>query len=50
VQNGSPTGSAGTSFAGSASATYYLSPGWLQIDPTFIALGNPRFDRLVVGG
>jgi serine/threonine-protein kinase len=30
---------------------YYLSPGWLKIDPTFDALrGNPRFERLVAGG
>ncbi len=27
---------------------YYLSPGWLKIDPTFTPLrGNPRFERLV---
>lgn len=27
---------------------YYLSPGWLKIDPTFDALrGHPRFERLV---
>ena len=26
---------------------YYLSPGWLRIDPTFASLkGNPRFERL----
>jgi hypothetical protein len=29
---------------------YYLSPGWLPIDPTFAPLkGNPRFDKLVAG-
>jgi tetratricopeptide (TPR) repeat protein len=29
---------------------YYLSPGWLRIDPTFAPLkGNPRFERLVAG-
>jgi serine/threonine-protein kinase len=29
---------------------YYLSPGWLRIDPTFDALrGNPRFKKLVDG-
>jgi TolB-like protein/tRNA A-37 threonylcarbamoyl transferase component Bud32 len=27
---------------------YYLSPGWLRIDPTFGPLkGNPRYDRLL---
>jgi serine/threonine-protein kinase len=31
-------------------APYYLSPGWLRIDPTFAALkGNPRFEKLVGG-
>lgn len=30
---------------------YDLSPGWLRIDPSFTPLkGNPRFERLVVGG
>jgi eukaryotic-like serine/threonine-protein kinase len=29
---------------------YYLSPGWLRIDPNFAPLkGNPRFKRLVKG-
>jgi hypothetical protein len=29
---------------------YYLSPGWLRIDPNFDPLrGHPRFQRLVEG-
>jgi tetratricopeptide (TPR) repeat protein len=29
---------------------YYLSPGWLRIDPTFARLkGNRRFEQLVAG-
>jgi hypothetical protein len=29
---------------------YYLSPGWLKIDPNLAPLrGNPRFERLVKG-
>lgn len=27
---------------------FYLSPGWLQVDPTFRPLkGNPRFEKLI---
>jgi len=30
---------------------YYLSPGWLRIDPTFAPLkGHPRFEKLAAGG
>ena len=29
---------------------FYLSPGWLRIDPTLAPLkGNPRLERLVAG-
>jgi tetratricopeptide (TPR) repeat protein len=30
------------------SMPYFLSPGWLKVDPTFAELkGNPRYDRLL---
>jgi hypothetical protein len=30
---------------------YFLSPGWLRIDPTWAALkGNARFEKLIAGG
>jgi eukaryotic-like serine/threonine-protein kinase len=33
-----------------AAGPYYLSPGWLRIDPTFASLeGNPRFEKLIAG-
>ncbi len=29
---------------------YFVSPGWLKVDPNFASLhGNPRFERLVAG-
>jgi hypothetical protein len=37
-------------FEGLLKVPYYLSPGWLRIDPTFAPLkGNPRFERLIAG-
>jgi len=30
---------------------YFLSPGWLRVDPTLAQLrGHPRFERLIAGG
>jgi serine/threonine-protein kinase len=30
---------------------FYMSPGWLRVDPTWAPLrGNPRFQRLIAGG
>jgi hypothetical protein len=30
---------------------YYLSPGWLAIDPNFASLkGHPRFEKLLQAG
>ncbi len=30
---------------------YFVSPGWLRIDPTYAFLkGHPRFERLIAGG
>jgi serine/threonine-protein kinase len=32
-------------------APYFLSPGWLKVDPTWADLrGNPRFERMLKGG
>ena len=29
---------------------FYVSPGWLKVDPTWAALrGNPRFEQLIAG-
>jgi serine/threonine-protein kinase len=37
-------------FEGLLKVPYYLSPGWLRIDPTFAPLkGHPRFERLIAG-
>jgi hypothetical protein len=32
------------------SVPYFVSPGWLKIDPTWAELrGNPRFEKLIAG-